>query len=363
MAASFQLLKVCAFVSDSVDVHNPLPPRRPDDLSEFLAQTLAEMDAVPPWIVEHNVAVMREVRRLQERVSIEWSIDRYNQAVAAMRSGAQPEDFDRVQLFLLSAVAFADFDAAGEVARMFAEAPDDAQLLLVAKAIAEAAGGADPTRRGQLELGEECFLMLRAHRLLTSRAVAAVLDETSEAELHHYLSQGVLRQGALRVTDAGRALSIAPLYVLRAVPHLAELDVGLLIDWREELADSLSAYRSAVVEISTAASGVDRADTDAFLASVGPHLDRLYAEVSRHAEASRLWSVTRERSASFVGPAVPAGIVLAAAPHQPVAALSALAAGTLTQALVTVVEALRRIKNTSAHPLYWRYALNAAPSS
>jgi hypothetical protein len=95
----------------------------PDDFSKFLGITMAKAGWLP-WVVEHNGAVMRELRRLQEHVSIEYSIDRYIAAAASLRADMQPEGFDRAQMLLLSAVAFNDFDIEGEVARMFAEAPD-----------------------------------------------------------------------------------------------------------------------------------------------------------------------------------------------------------------------------------------------
>lgn len=155
------------------------------------------------------------------------------------------------------------------------------------------------------------------------------------------------------------SLSVAYLYALRTTPRAAMTwRSEEILHWREALADSLAAYRAfiaAAVRESADIGSTD--DAEAYLAHVRPQLDQSFMELKRACRSSRLFAVVRERSPTYMGAAATIGFSLFAG-GKPVAALSALGAGAVGNAVTTVFEAFRRRRRAREHPLYWRQVVS-----
>ena len=159
---------------------------------------------------------------------------------------------------------------------------------------------------------------------------------------------------------AQQALGVAPLYVLRAVPNIGDFSVERILMLRDELSDSLGAYRAAVARYLHDSTTVEDENAAAFLQEISTELDRAYEDLLQHSESATLTMVAAERLPVAVGAFSALAYTFGASAQAPVASLHGLAAGSLAYALSSVAESLRRMRRRKSHPLFWRYTLDGA---
>lgn len=160
---------------------------------------------------------------------------------------------------------------------------------------------------------------------------------------------------------AGRVLSAAALYAARAVPNLHALPAEAVLALRDELGDSLSAFRSRIDELVVESTSIDERDeVGLWLREISPTLDREFGDLKRAAASSRISAVSRERAPVGLGAGAALGFQLGLA-GRVVAGSSAFAAGALGQFVVNAAEVVRRRGSLGRHPLYWRLVMSRTP--
>ena len=283
-------------------------------------------------------AISREVADIVEHGDIQYSIERYVEWTIAVAAGHQIAELDPAQAILIGALANSGFDIEAAMASLPSQ---ERRLVAAAGQLAERFVALGLVHPDSLQNdGDSTFLLLRAYRLLSSRAVATVLDAEEEGQLASYLTSSTVELNDLPHSVAARALSFAPLYVLRSVPFLADLKAEAILAWKEELADSLGEYRQECASAALGAEDITLAETSQYLREVGQHLDGLYVGCLRSMRASPTWKVGRDRASGFISPLAAGGLSLQLTGDSAIAAAT-LGAGSLANALVIIAEGMR----------------------
>ena len=279
-----------------------------------------------------------------------------------MAAGHQIAELNPAQAILIGALANSGFDIEAVTPRVPSQ---ERRLVAAAGQLAERFVALGLVHPDSLQNdGDSTFLLYTGMSdLLSSRAVATVLDDEAEGRLASYLTSSTVELNDLPHSVAARALSFAPLYVLRSVPFLADLKAEAILAWKEELADSLGEYRQECASAALGAEDITLAETSQYLREVGQHLDGLYVGCLRSMRASPTWKVScSDQASGFISPLAAGGLSLQLTGDSAIAAAT-LGAGSLANALVIIAEGMRTVRTRRSHPLYWRYRLSAALDS
>jgi len=198
----------------------------------------------------------------------------------------------------------------------------------------------------------------RAIQLAKANVLPTVLDSVSTSALGEVLRDSRRAPAAVHTSNLEQqVVGLAAIYALAVLPGIADYPSDLVLAWRDELADSLNAFRSRIRELLVESSFLegDR-EPAAYLMMIGPQLDRDYHELKREARKASLWQTTKERAPASAGIGAGIGLELAIAGH-PLLAASALLQGTISQGIVNLAESVRRRADLRKHPLYWNYRI------
>jgi hypothetical protein len=159
---------------------------------------------------------------------------------------------------------------------------------------------------------------------------------------------------------AQRALGIAPLYLLRAVPNVGSFRSERVLELRDSAGESLRAFRARLVELARDSTTVDTADTSAFLEFACERLDADYADLQKQLKDARFAHIARGRAPIGLGALSSLAYGSATGPFRPVALLSSLVAGSIAYGVTTAATTIAKKKRVREHSLFWRYELDTA---
>lgn len=193
----------------------------------------------------------------------------------------------------------------------------------------------------------------RIRMLLTPRTAPSSEDEGTQRDLGAPSAAADQRFTSV----AQRVLSLASVYTTTAVPFLGEIPPEAAMDLREELDESLVAFRIRLREVAGAASGI--ADGESFcryLSEAAVQLETAYRAYVRDVERNTVRRVIASRWPTIVGGAAGTGttVGLTAALGLVNPTVVAVAATFAVSQLVTSIgEKVAASRQLRSAPLYW----------
>lgn len=200
--------------------------------------------------------------------------------------------------------------------------------------------------------------LLALSQLVYAQPGTAVLDRWSSDVIDAALAAGWAWSGMPQWDPARAALAAAPAYVLRVLPGVTQYPAELVLEWRDELADSLSSFRSRIQDFGSNAelsSDADQASRQ--LEVIGAHLDHDLAELRREARATRLWRATLDQLPTIAGRGATVGIAFGTGFRDPSVGLVSLLSASIAQGVTMAFDVARRRRAIRSHPMQWRYAI------